>query len=54
MYGGNEKLKGSSSKEKGGLKGDLLIRELWTQGAEIIHNMFVVNTNSTSYQSKPL
>ena len=30
-------------------KVDLLIRDLWQQGTEIIHNMRVVNTDALSY-----
>ena len=52
MCGGKYKLEGSSSKDKGELKGDLLIRDLWTQGTDSIHDMHVVNTESTSYHSK--
>ena len=37
---------------EGELKGGLLIRDLWTQGTGSIHNMYVVNTDATSYQSK--
>ena len=37
--------------EKGEKKGDLLIRDLWTQGTDSIHNMCVVNTDAVSYQS---
>ena len=33
-------------------KEDLLIRDLWTQGTESIHDMRVVNTDAVSYQSK--
>ena len=50
--GGKEKLKGSPSKDDGELKGDLLIRDLWKQVMDSIHNMRVVNTDATSYQSK--
>ena len=52
VSGGKEKLKGSPSEDKGDLKGGLLIRDLWTQGTDIIHNMRVVNTDATSYKSK--
>ena len=34
------------------MEGDLLIRYLYTQGTDSIHNMRVVNTDATSYQSK--
>ena len=52
MCGGKYKLEGSSSKDKGELKGDLLIRDLWTQGTDSIHDMRVVNTDAVSHQSK--
>ena len=42
----------SLSKDEGELKVDLLIRDLWTQGTDIIYYMRVVNTDATSYQSK--
>ena len=38
--------------EEGEYKGDLLIRYLWTQGMDSIHEMRVTNTDSVSYQSK--
>ena len=38
--------------EEGKEKGDLLTRDLWTQGTDIIHDMCVVNTDVVSYQSK--
>ena len=50
VHGGKEKLKGSPSKDRGYLKGDLLIRDLWKQGTDSINNMGVVNTDTTSYQ----
>ena len=48
------KWKGTESlpPEEGEKKGDLLIRDLWTQGKESIHNMRDVNTDVISYQSK--
>ena len=52
MRGGKDKLKGSPSKDKEYLKGGLLIRDLWTQGMETIHDMLVMNTDAASYQSK--
>ena len=52
MHGGKDKLKGSSSQDVGKLKGGLLIRDLWIQGTDSIHDMRVVNTDATSYQSK--
>ena len=48
VQGGKDKLKGHPSKDVGELKGDLLIRDLWTQGTDSIHNMRVVNTDATS------
>ena len=33
-------------------KGDLLIRDLWQQGTDSVHNMRVVNTNALSYLKK--
>ena len=33
-------------------KGDLLIRDLWQQGTNSVHNMQVVNTDTLTYQSK--
>ena len=50
--GGKENIKGSPQKDEGDLKGDLLIRDLWTQGKESIQDMRVMNTDTTSYQSK--
>ena len=44
--------KGATPKDEGDLKGDLLIRDLWTQGAGIIHDMRVVKTDVIYYQSK--
>ena len=38
--------------EEGGEKGDLLIRDLWTQGMDSIYNMRVMNTDAVSYQSR--
>ena len=35
------------------MKGYLLIRYLWTQVMESIHEMSVVNTDATSYHSRP-
>ena len=52
MCGGKVKLKVSPLKYWGGLKGYLLIRYLWTQRTDSIHDMCVVNTDTTSYQSK--
>ena len=47
-----EKIKGSPLKNKGGMMGGLLIRDLWTQEKDSIHNMLSINTDTTSYQSK--
>ena len=47
VRGGKEKPKGNPLNDKGDLKADLLIRELWTQGTESIYDMCVVNTEST-------
>ena len=33
-------------------KGDLLIRDLWQQGTDSVHNMRVVNTDALSYARK--
>ena len=33
-------------------KGDLLIRDLWQQGTDSVHDMHVVNTDSLTYQLK--
>ena len=47
-----DKLKGSPSKDKEDLKGDLLINYLWTKGTDSIHDIRVVNTDPTTYQYK--
>ena len=52
MHRGKDKLKGFPSKDKGELKGGLLIRDLWKKGMDIIKDMCVVNTDATSYQSR--
>ena len=53
---GKSKAKGKGkeapSPEKGNEKGCILIRDLWTQGKDSIHDMRVVNTDAVSYQSK--
>ena len=53
---GKSKAKGKGkeapSPEKGNGKGYILIRDLWTQGKDSIHDMRVVNTDAISYQSK--
>ena len=33
-------------------KGDLLIRDLWQQGTDSVHDMPVVNTDAPTYQKK--
>ena len=52
VHRGKGKLKGKPLKDKGYLKGDLLIRYLWTQGMDSIHDMRVLNNDAASYQSK--
>ena len=52
MRGGKEKIKGSSLKDEEGLKGDLLVRDIWTQGTESIHDIRHVSTEAASYQYK--
>ena len=56
VLGGNNKAKGKVKGEPppdyGVEKGEILIRYLWTQGTDIIHNMGTVNTDAVSYQSK--
>ena len=52
MCGGKNKIKGYPSKYKEEPKGDILIINLWMQSMESIHNMHVVDTDATSYQSK--
>ena len=39
-------------KDEEGLKGDLLVRDIWTQGTEIIHDICHVSTEAASYQYK--
>ena len=46
------KVKEALPKDKGGLKGGLLIIDLWTQGTDSIHDMRVVNTDAVYHQSK--
>ena len=48
VFGGKDKLKGSSSKDEGQLKGYILIRDLYTQGTDSIHDMRIMNTSATS------
>ena len=54
MRGGKAKtkVKGAPLKEEGGLKGDILIRDLWMQRTDSIHDIRVVNTDVVSHQSK--
>ena len=40
------KVKDETPPEEGEKKGHLLIRDLWTQGTESIHDMCVVNTHA--------
>ena len=60
MQGGKAKVKAqvkgieAPPPKEGEEKGHLLIQELWTQGADSIHDMRVVNTDTVSYQSKTL
>ena len=39
-------------KDEGELKGDILIRDLWMQRTDSIHDIRVVNTDVVSHQSK--
>ena len=52
MHGGKDNPKGYPYKDKGELKRDPLIRDLWVQGTNSIHDMNVMNTDATSYHSK--
>ena len=56
VRGGKSKAKGKDQgvppPDEGGDKWDLLIRDLWTQGTDSIHEMHVVNTDAVSYQYK--
>ena len=52
VHEGKDKLKGPPSHDVGDMRGGLLIRDLWKQGMDSIHNMRVVNTDATSYQCK--
>ena len=45
---GKEALPSEDEREKG----DLLIRDIWSQWTESIHYMCVMNTDAVSYQSK--
>ena len=45
---GKKSLKGYPSKDKRDLKGGLIIRDLWAQGTDSIHNMRVMNSETTS------
>ena len=45
-----EKIKGYPSKDKEDMKGDLLVRDIWTQVTDSIHDMRVVNMHASSYQ----
>ena len=46
------KFKEASPQGEGGEKGGLLIRDLYMQGTDSIHDMHAVNTDAISYQSK--
>ena len=50
MRVGKDKIKGPPLKDKGDLKGDLLVRDLWIQRTDSIHDMCVMNIDATSYQ----
>ena len=43
---------GTPSPEATEQKGDLLIRELWQNGRDSVHNMCVVNTNAKYHSAK--
>ena len=53
--GGNSKAKGKGAppQVEGGLKRDILIQYLCTQGRDSIHDTCVVNMETVYYQSKP-
>ena len=46
MQGGKDKLKGYPLKDEEELKGDLLIKQLWTQETDSIHDMCFLSQNS--------
>ena len=46
------KVKGASPKEEGGVKGDILIQDLWTQGVDSIQDMHIMNSDTVFHQSK--
>ena len=46
------KVKGTLPKYEGEMKGDLLIRYLWIQGTDSIHDMCVANADAASHQSQ--
>ena len=56
MQGGKSKAKGKGNEDpppdEGGKKGDILIRDLWMQRKDSVHEMCVVNTDAVSCQSK--
>ena len=52
MHGGKDNINGSPSHDSGDLKGDILIRDLCMQGTDSIHDICVMNIDTTSYQSK--
>ena len=45
-------MKWSPSQDEGELKGGTLVRDIWTQGMDSIHDMRTMNTDATSYLSK--
>ena len=46
MQGGKDKLKGYPLKDEEEMKGDLLIKQLWTQETDSIHDMCFLSQNS--------
>ena len=48
------KFKGEPSKDEGDMKGDILIRDLWMQGTDGIHDVRVVNSDAVSHRSQNL
>ena len=52
VRGGNKNMKWSPSQDEGELKGGTLVRDIWTQGMDSIHDMRTMNTDATSYLSR--
>ena len=50
--GSNGNSEHTSAPEVTEQKGDLLIRDLWQQGTNSVHDMRVVNTDASTYQKK--